>query len=184
MYKTIRNLMRGMCIIGIAVMTMAFMQSCEKTTGENNSTPDNNDPIVENNPFIGTWVANTTYDFYISQYGQLNGNLNYTLKITDDNRCSLEGTNHISYQYGTGYSQYNNTEDRSDDYFLMYDIESDKCIKVKGHSYSMEDGFYFDDGALYLMKNMSTITAAVCVQCKDKHGVTRQGTIDVDFIKQ
>lgn len=153
------------------VAAIAIISSCDKDSTQENG-----------NKFVGTWVADTEYDFYINSYGRMCGSMHYTLVITDDNRCHLYGTNHITYTY-SGISR--GEEERSDDYHLMYDIETDKSIKVKGHTNTLEDGLYFDDGSLYLMKNEKTLTAAVCVQVKESNSqITQKGILDIDFIRQ
>lgn len=161
--------MSKMLFWGIA---LTFMQSCDKATNDNDS-----------NPFVGTWVASGTYDGVPGSldpiFFRMYGDYNYTITITKDYRCHVEGTNNVSVVYAGN----TNTETRSDNYYLAYDMDGNNCIQVKGRTHTSEDGAYLG-GTLGLLKDDNTLTGNVYFQGPKANAQNMRLREEVDFKRQ
>jgi hypothetical protein len=157
-------------------IVLTFMQSCDKATNDNGS-----------NPFVGTWVASGTYENtpadYYSPHWLMSGTYNYSITITEDQRCHVVGNHNVTVAYYTGSNTHPHNEERSDDYYLSYDLDGNNCIMTKGRSPKDEDGFYLD-GSLCLLKNDNTLSGDAYFQSQTHDGRKVYIKRELDFKRQ
>lgn len=170
-----------LCIAAILSST-AILLSCER---EKTNSPDE-----EQNIFIGTWKLRTTIETTPS--GTRNHyvyNLDYTLSITNDNRCKLEGTNVVtgsSNAYNTsGTKTFTTNKD------ILYKLENPKEISFYGASFYTEDGIKLTLKG-YLLKNDNTLKTYMYLIQSDTDGSFSDGVwnrftndyYEVEFVRR
>lgn len=172
-----------LCIAAILSST-AILLSCEREHTDDSPTHQNE----EQNVFVGKWVLKNTIEttptgtnihfFY---------NLDYTLTITNDNRCKLEGTNVANGNDGNNTS---GTKTFTVSKEILYKLENPKEITFYGATFNTEDGIKFSDNG-YLLKDDNTMTIKIDLARASSSGLTNgvwssftHDNYEVEFVRR
>lgn len=169
--------------IATILSSSIIMLSCER---ENTDT-NNNTQNEEQNVFVGKWVLKTTIETTpTGTQVHFVYNLDYTLTITNDNRCKLEGTNVANGSDGShsGTKTFNISKE------ILYKLENPKEITFYGATFNTEDGIKFSDNG-YLLKDDNTMSIKIDLARASSSGLTNgvwstftHDNYEVEFVRQ